>query len=110
MLRYQQIRTVLVCRNALQCCVSAGLDGQYGLGRRTPGGMSMSTGDLAALYEAQLNGSSADLLAAASSGNLQALNSMSTGNLRSLASSNALPQSQVSTRVAAFAWLHHACL
>ncbi len=29
-----------------------GVDGQYGLGRRTPGGMSMSTGDLAALYEA----------------------------------------------------------
>ena len=59
----------------------------------------MSTGDLAALYEAQLNGSSADLLAAASSGNLQALNSMSTGNLRNLASSNALPQSQVSANL-----------
>lgn len=29
-----------------------GVDGQYGLGRRTAGGMSMSTGDLAALYEA----------------------------------------------------------
>ena len=75
----------------------AGLDGQYGLGRRSPGGMSMSTGDLAALYEAQLNGSQADLLAAASSGNLQALNSMSTGNLRSLATSNTLPQSQASS-------------
>lgn len=56
----------------------------------------MSTGDLAALYEAQLNGSSADLFAAASSGNLQALNSMSTGNLANLATSTALPQSQVS--------------
>ena len=65
------------------------------LGMRIPGGMSMSTGDLAALYEAQLNGSQADLLAAASSGNLQALNSMSSGNLRSLATSTALPQSQV---------------
>lgn len=72
----------------------AGLDGQYGLGRRTAGGMSMSTGDLAALYEAQLNGSSADLFAAASSGDLQALNSMSTGNLANLATSTALPQSQ----------------
>lgn len=29
-----------------------GVDGQYGLGRRTPNSMSMSTGDLAALYEA----------------------------------------------------------
>ena len=29
-----------------------GVDGQYGLGRRPAGGMSMSTGDLAALYEA----------------------------------------------------------
>lgn len=29
-----------------------GVDEQYGLGRRAPGGMSMSTGDLAALYEA----------------------------------------------------------
>lgn len=29
-----------------------GVDGQFGLGRRTAGGMSMSTGDLAALYEA----------------------------------------------------------
>ena len=38
-----------------QAHVGAGLggfDGQYGLGRRTNGGMSMSTGDLAALYEA----------------------------------------------------------
>ena len=38
-----------------QAHVGGGLgavDGQYGLGRRTAGGMSMSTGDLAALYEA----------------------------------------------------------
>ncbi|KAL3140281.1 hypothetical protein ABBQ38_004549 [Trebouxia sp. C0009 RCD-2024] len=72
-----------------------GVDGQYGLGRRAPGGMSMSTGDLAALYEAaQLTGSQADLVAAASSGNLQALNSMSTGNLAGLTGDAGLSQSQ----------------
>jgi hypothetical protein len=38
--------------NQAQLSSLSGIDGQYGLGRRTPGGMSMSTGDLAALYEA----------------------------------------------------------
>lgn len=43
----------------------------------------------------QLTGSQADLVAAASSGNLQALNSMSTGNLTGLGSNGSLSQSQV---------------
>jgi len=38
--------------NQAQLSSLGGIDGQYGLGRRAPGGMSMSTGDLAALYEA----------------------------------------------------------
>ncbi|KAA6426657.1 MAG: meiosis protein [Trebouxia sp. A1-2] len=81
--------------NQAQLSSLGGLDGQYGLGRRPAGGMSMSTGDLAALYEAaQLTGSQADLVAAASSGNLQALNSMSTGNLTGLGSNGSLSQSQ----------------
>ena len=43
----------------------------------------------------QLTGSQADLVAAASSGNLQALNSMSTGNLAGLTANAGLSQSQV---------------
>ena len=43
----------------------------------------------------QLTGSQADLVAAASSGNLQALNSMSTGNLAGLSAGAGLTQSQV---------------
>lgn len=45
----------------------------------------------------QLTGSQADLVAAASSGNLQALNSMSTGNLAGLSSNASMSQSQVLT-------------
>lgn len=47
----------------------------------------------------QLTGSQADLVAAASSGNLQALNSMSTGNLTGLGSNGSLSQSQVWPRL-----------
>lgn len=47
----------------------------------------------------QLSGSQADLVAAASSGNLQALNSMSTGNLTGLGSNGTLSQSQVWPRL-----------
>ena len=43
----------------------------------------------------QLTGSQADLVAAASSGNLQALNSMSTGNLAGLTGDAGMSQSQV---------------
>ena len=43
----------------------------------------------------QLTGSQADLVAAASSGNLQALNSMSTGNLAGLTADPGISQSQV---------------
>lgn len=43
----------------------------------------------------QLTGSQADLVAAASSGNLQALNSMSTGNLAGLTGDAGISQSQV---------------
>ena len=45
----------------------------------------------------QLTGSQADLVAAASSGNLQALNSMSTGNLAGLGGGASMSQSQVFT-------------
>lgn len=47
------------------------------------------------LWSLQLTGSQADLVAAASSGNLQALNSMSTGNLTGLTANAGLSQSQV---------------
>ncbi len=57
--------------------------------------MVMRSSCLYAVCVLQLTGSQADLVAAASSGNLQALNSMSTGNLTGLGSNGSLSQSQV---------------
>ena len=54
-------------------------------------------GRVTGVASVQLTGSQADLVAAASSGNLQALNSMSTGNLAGLSGNASMSQSQVST-------------